>query len=80
MNRIADQGRTHAIHNGFTVLEGDIHYLTQGQKVAFGALVQLALEKRPLTEVERYIDFYLKLDQPVTLEDVKLPKKLTFII
>ncbi|TQR96667.1 glycerol dehydrogenase [Paenibacillus ottowii] len=62
----------HAIHNGFTVLEGDIHHLTHGQKVAFGTLVQLALEKRPLTEVERYIDFYLKLDLPVTLEDIKL--------
>ncbi|MDQ0493245.1 glycerol dehydrogenase [Paenibacillus brasilensis] len=62
----------HAIHNGFTVLEGDIHHLTHGQKVAFGTLVQLALEKRPLIEVERYIDFYLKLDLPVTLEDVKL--------
>ncbi|AET60883.1 glycerol dehydrogenase [Paenibacillus terrae HPL-003] len=62
----------HAIHNGFTVLEGDIHHLTHGQKVAFGTLVQLALEKRPLAEVERYIDFYLKLDLPVTLEDVKL--------
>lgn len=62
----------HVIHNGFTVLEGDIHHLTHGQKVAFGTLVQLALEKRPLTEVERYIDFYLQLDLPVTLEDIKL--------
>ncbi|WP_223068198.1 glycerol dehydrogenase [Paenibacillus caui] len=62
----------HAIHNGFTVLEGDIHHLTHGQKVAFGTLVQLALEKRPQAEIERYIDFYLKLELPVTLEDIKL--------
>ncbi|AWB43730.1 glycerol dehydrogenase [Paenibacillus sp. CAA11] len=62
----------HAIHNGFTVLEGDIHHLTHGQKVAFGTLVQLALEQRSLAEIERYIDFYLKLDLPVTLEDIKL--------
>jgi glycerol dehydrogenase len=62
----------HAVHNGFTVLEGEIHHMTHGQKVAFGTLVQLALEQRPLHEIERYIDFYLQLDLPVTLEDLKL--------
>ena len=29
----------HAIHNGFTALEGDIHHLTHGEKVAYGILV-----------------------------------------
>lgn len=62
----------HAIHNGFTALDGDIHHLTHGEKVAFGTLVQLALEKHPLEEIERYIDFYISLDLPVTLEDIKL--------
>ncbi|MFB5673264.1 glycerol dehydrogenase [Paenibacillus terreus] len=62
----------HAVHNGFTVLEGEIHHMTHGQKVAFGTLVQLALEQRPLHEIEQYIDFYLQLDLPVTLEDLKL--------
>ncbi len=62
----------HAIHNGFTVLEGEIHHMTHGQKVTFGTLVQLALERRPIHEIERYIDFYLKLDLPVTLEDLHL--------
>jgi len=62
----------HAIHNGFTALKGDIHHLTHGEKVAFGTLVQLTLEKHPIQEIERYIAFYISLDLPVTLEDIKL--------
>ncbi|WP_079707975.1 glycerol dehydrogenase [Paraliobacillus ryukyuensis] len=62
----------HAIHNGFTALHGDIHTLTHGEKVAFGTLTQLALEDRTLDEINRYIDFYLALRLPVTLEDIKL--------
>ncbi|QNR20789.1 glycerol dehydrogenase [Exiguobacterium sp. Helios] len=62
----------HAIHNGFTALDGDIHHLTHGEKVAFGTLVQLALEEHPQEEIERYIAFYMDLGLPVTLEDVKL--------
>ena len=40
--------------------------------MAFGTLVQLALEKRSLEEIERYIAFYISLGLPVTLEDIKL--------
>src|SRR5699024_12418424 len=40
----------HAVHNGFTALDGDIHKLSHGEKVAFGTLVQLALEDRSLEE------------------------------
>lgn len=62
----------HAIHNGFTALSGEIHHLTHGEKVAFGTMAQLALEDRTLEEIERYIAFYISLDLPVTLEDIKL--------
>lgn len=62
----------HAIHNGFTALSGEIHHLTHGEKVAFGTLAQLALEDRSRDEIERYIEFYMGLDLPVTLEDIKL--------
>lgn len=62
----------HAIHNGFTALQGEIHQLTHGEKVAFGTLVQLTLEKRSLEEIEQYIGFYISLGLPVTLEDIKL--------
>src|SRR5699024_12443168 len=33
----------HAIHNGFTALDGEIHHLNNGEKVAFSILVQLNL-------------------------------------
>lgn len=62
----------HAIHNGFTALHGDIHHLTHGEKVAFGTLVQLALEGRTQAEFDRYVALYMALELPVTLEDVKL--------
>lgn len=62
----------HAVHNGFTALEGDIHHMTHGEKVAFGTLVQLALEDHPIEEIERYIALYISLDLPVTLEDIQL--------
>ncbi|WP_284139383.1 glycerol dehydrogenase [Virgibacillus sp. LDC-1] len=62
----------HAIHNGFTALHGDIHNLTHGEKVAFGTLVQLTLEQHSIHEIERYIELYISLDLPVTLEDIKL--------
>ncbi|KIL48213.1 glycerol dehydrogenase [Jeotgalibacillus soli] len=38
----------HAIHNGFTAVNGDIHHLTHGEKVAYGTVAQLVLENRPM--------------------------------
>lgn len=65
-------GAAHAIHNGFTAVSGEIHHLTHGEKVAYGTLTQLVLEGRPLDELERYIDLYIKLGLPITLEEVHL--------
>lgn len=62
----------HAIHNGFTALDGEIHEMTHGQKVSYGIVAQLILENRPQDELERYIDFMLKLDLPITMKDLHL--------
>ncbi|SDB80863.1 glycerol 2-dehydrogenase (NAD+) [Pelagirhabdus alkalitolerans] len=62
----------HAIHNGFTALHGEIHNMTHGQKVAYGIMTQLILENRSEEELERYIDFMLKLDLPITMKDLHL--------
>ncbi|MGT2924774.1 glycerol dehydrogenase [Streptococcus caviae] len=62
----------HAIHNGFTALEGDIHHLTHGEKVAYGTLTQLFLEDRPLEEIDRYIRFYRQINMPTSLEELHL--------
>ncbi|NAP00719.1 iron-containing alcohol dehydrogenase [Halomonas sp. MG34] len=62
----------HSIHNGFTVLEGDIHHLTHGEKVAYGTLAHLVLELHPEVEIRKYIDFYQSLGLPTTLKDLQL--------
>jgi glycerol dehydrogenase len=62
----------HSIHNGFTAIDGDIHHLTHGEKVAYGTITQLVLENRSLNELDRYIKFYLQLGLPVTLKDIHL--------
>lgn len=64
----------HAIHNGFTVLEGDIHNLTHGEKVAYGTLVQLMLELHSEAELRKYIHFYRALNLPTTLREMHLDK------
>ncbi|MBY7144267.1 glycerol dehydrogenase [Virgibacillus sp. NKC19-3] len=62
----------HAIHNGLTVLEGDIHHLSHGEKVAYGTLVHLMLELHPKDELLKYVDFYKKLGMPTTLKEMHL--------
>jgi len=62
----------HAIHNGFTAVDGDIHHLTHGEKVAYGTITQLVLENKPLDELDRYIKLYLHLGLPVTLKEIHL--------
>lgn len=62
----------HAVHNGFTVLDGKIHELTHGEKVAYGTLVQLVLELHPAEEIYKYIQFYRALDLPTTLDEMYL--------
>ena len=62
----------HAIHNGFTALDGDIHHMTHGEKVAFGIGVQLMLEGAPEEEADRYIGFLQSVGLPTTLEVIHL--------
>lgn len=59
----------HAIHNGFTVLE-ECHHMYHGEKVAFGTIVQLVLENRPMEEIEEIILFCMEIGLPTTLEDI----------
>ena len=61
----------HAIHNGFTILPA-CHELYHGEKVAFGALVQLMLENAPMDEIDEVIDFCMSVGLPTTLADINL--------
>ncbi|QZQ51944.1 glycerol dehydrogenase [Erwinia persicina] len=65
----------HAIHNGFTAIEGDIHHLTHGEKVAYGTLTQMILEQRPDEEIARYVRFYRAINMPTTLKEMHLDKE-----
>lgn len=62
----------HAIHNGFTAIDGDIHHLTHGEKVAFGCVVHLVLTGAPKPELERYLGFLTRVGLPTTLADIHL--------
>lgn len=62
----------HAIHNGFTALDGDIHHMTHGEKVAFGVGVQLMLSGATNDEADRYFGFLQSVGLPTTLEEIHL--------
>lgn len=62
----------HAIHNGFTAVQGDIHHLTHGEKVAYGTLTQMVLEQRADEEIARYVRFYRSIGMPTSLEELHL--------
>ncbi len=59
----------HAVHDGLTALEGT-HKFFHGEKVAFGTLVQLALEKAPWAEVEEVMTFIHSVGLPLCLADI----------
>lgn len=64
----------HAIHNGFTAIQGDIHHLTHGEKVAYGTLTQMVLEQRSDDEIAEYIHFYRSIGMQTTLKELHLDK------
>lgn len=59
----------HAIHDGLTILEGTHGYL-HGEKVAFGTVVQLVLEKADQKELEEVLRFCASVGLPLCLEDI----------
>jgi len=59
----------HSIHDGLTVLE-ETHHVYHGEKVAFGALVQLVLENAPACEIKKIIEYCKAVGLPTCLEDL----------
>lgn len=62
----------HAVHDKITVFP-ETHAFLHGEKVAYGILVQLAVEEK-WTEIEELTEFYDELHLPKTLEDLGLGK------
>lgn len=68
----------HAIHNGLTVAPQTRSFY-HGEKVAFGTLVQLALEKSRESEIEEVLGFCSQVGLPVTLAQIgirELPRDM----
>jgi len=61
----------HSVHNGLTML-GPTHAFLHGEKVAFGLLVQLAVEGRPSSEFHEVVTFSRKVGLPTRLADIGL--------
>lgn len=63
----------HSVHDALTLFPETVHLL-HGAKVAYGIMVQLALEKK-WEEIRHLQPFYRKLDLPVNLHDLRLDHK-----
>jgi glycerol dehydrogenase len=61
----------HSIHNGLTVAPQTRSFY-HGEKVAFGALVQLVLEDSAQSEIDEVMDFCARVGLPVTLAEIGL--------
>lgn len=66
----------HAIHNGLTVLP-ESHRALHGEKVAYGILVQLALEQNTGDDFVRLVDLYRKIGLPCSLADMGIHRTLS---
>jgi glycerol dehydrogenase len=61
----------HAIHNGLAAVPETRAYL-HGEKVAYGVLVQLILEKRPGSVLDEVLGFANRVGLPTTLAEIGL--------
>ena len=61
----------HAVHNGLTGVP-QTHPYFHGEKVAYGLLVQVILEKKPQAVVEEVLDFATRVGLPTTLAAIGL--------
>lgn len=59
----------HAVHAGFTLLE-EMHQSLHGEKVAYGVLVQLVLERREKDFILDLVSFYKRVGLPTRLADL----------
>lgn len=69
----------HSVHNGLTIIE-QTHDYYHGEKVAFGTLVQLVMEKRPQNEIDQVIEFARAVGLPICLSQVGIDNVSTQIV
>jgi len=61
----------HALNYAMTILRGN-HLVLHGERVAFGIIMQLILERRDEDEIEELLKLYSLLGLPLTLEEIGL--------
>ena len=61
----------HAINNGMSAVP-QLHHVQHGEKVVFGLLTQLVLEKAPTDEIDDVVRIIKTAGLPLTLEDMGL--------
>jgi len=61
----------HGLHAAFTILP-EVKEVYHGERVAFGILVQLILENKPLEHIRRLQKFYAEIVLPTRLEDIRI--------
>ncbi len=66
----------HSIHNALTHVQST-HHLLHGEKVAYGILVQLALEK-DWDEIHTLLPFYQQVNLPTSLEELNVKNKADY--
>lgn len=59
----------HSVHNGLTCVPGS-HGFLHGEKVAFGVIVQLVLEKSSRAELDKVLSFSASVGLPMTLAEI----------
>ncbi len=59
----------HAIHNGLTVMPGT-HKMFHGEKVTFGLISQLVLEKATEEDLGEVLEFCISIGLPVCFKDI----------
>jgi glycerol dehydrogenase len=61
----------HAVHNGLTAVP-QTHAYFHGEKVAYGVLVQMVLEKKSQALMDEVLDFSTRVGLPITLNAIGL--------
>lgn len=64
----------HSVHNGLTTVP-ETHQYHHGDKVAYGILVQLAVENR-YDEIDKLLPYFTSLKLPVSLKDLGIEENL----
>lgn len=65
-------GAAHSIHNGIAALGGKQKKLLHGERVAFGCICQLILDNKPYEEMRKFLDLFLRVGLPTTLDELGL--------